>query len=95
MKSSDHPENQPADKKISKKEISKDLYGKLANTLSDYHLEGRKFENKLKKAARLLSAEIKKMYRKKEKTKKQKAPAEPGSAQYNYDGNTAGTLQVS
>jgi hypothetical protein len=72
------PEKVATPEKLSKKKISKTLYQKLATTLAEYNLTGKKFDNKLKKASKLLATDIARANRKKTtkaKAKKKKAGA--------------------
>jgi hypothetical protein len=58
-------ESQPVDKKGLKKQLSKEVQSKLSMMMAEYHVEGKKFKNKLKKAARSFATEIVKMNNKK------------------------------
>lgn len=76
------PEKTAAPEKLSKKKISKTLYQKLATTLAEYNLTGKKFDNRLKKTSKQLATDIARAQKKKQKptklkvkTKKKKATA--------------------
>jgi hypothetical protein len=63
-----------ATKKMTKKEVRRIVYEKLAGALAEYRigLKEKKFANNLKKASRLFAADIAKTIgKKKEKTQKQ------------------------
>lgn len=55
--------------KLSKKMISQSVYEKIAESLAEYNLQGKKFDNKLKKVSKLFAVDIAKATRKKEKAK--------------------------
>lgn len=55
--------------KLSKKKISESVYEKIAGSLAEYNLQGKKFDSKLKKVSRLFAVDIAKATRKKEKAK--------------------------
>lgn len=55
----------PSDRKLSKKEIFEKVYARIANSLAEFDLHGRKFEGKLKKVSKLFTKDISKATRKK------------------------------
>lgn len=67
---------QPASDKLSKKALSKVVFEKLSGSLVDYHLKGKKLENRLEKVSKRLAGDIvkgqKKDTPKKEKTIRRK-----------------------
>jgi hypothetical protein len=56
-------QDQPSTKNLSKKKISELVYSQIANSLSEFHLSGKKFENKLKKVSKLFAKDIAKANR--------------------------------
>jgi hypothetical protein len=54
---------------VSKKRLSEVLQLKLANSLDEYHLKGKKFKNTLEKASKAFASMIAKQDRKKKKAK--------------------------
>lgn len=50
--------------KISKKELSKSVFEKLSGSLGEYHLKGKKLENRLEKVSRQLAGDIAKAIKK-------------------------------
>ena len=61
---------QPADGTVSKKRLAELLQLKLANSLDEYHLKGKKFKNTLEKASKALASIIAKQNGKKKKATK-------------------------
>jgi hypothetical protein len=62
--------NQPEDqtltlKRLSKKQILENVYIRISNSLAEFDLHGKKFENKLKKASKLIAKDILKASKKK------------------------------
>jgi hypothetical protein len=94
MNNSDHKDNQSGSKKQLRKEVSRSVYDKLAGTMAEFHLEGKRFESKLRKASKLFAAEIMKMQRKKEKSRKHSYSTEVGTAANTFKGNATGTLSM-
>lgn len=64
-------------KKISKKQVRKEVFQKLSGALAEYKskLDKKKFENKLKKASKLFAVDIAKASKKKIKAVKAKKAA--------------------
>ena len=63
-----HITNQPvSDPKMVKKEIFDKVYIKIANSLSEFNLHGKKFEEQLKKVSKLFTKDITKASKKKKK----------------------------
>lgn len=60
---------QPATANVSKKNLTEVLQLKLANSVDEYHLKGKKFKNALEKASKALASLIAKQDRKKKKAK--------------------------
>ena len=60
---------QPATINVSKKRLAEVLQLKLANSLYEYHLKGKKFKNTLEKASKALASIIAKQDGKKRKAK--------------------------
>jgi hypothetical protein len=60
---------QPATIKVSKKSLAEVLQLKLANSLDEYHLKGKKFKSTLEKASKVLASIIAKQDGKKKKAK--------------------------
>lgn len=60
---------QPASGNISKKRLTEILQLKLANSLDEYHLKGKKFKSTLEKASKALASIIAKQDGKKKKAK--------------------------
>lgn len=58
---------QTSDRKLSKKEILEKVYAKIANSLAEFDLHGKKFEGKLKKVSKLFTKDISKATKKKNK----------------------------
>ena len=58
---------QPATLNVSKKRLSEVLQLKLANSLDEYHLKGKKFKSTLEKASKALASIIAKQDRKKKR----------------------------
>jgi hypothetical protein len=50
--------------KVSKKQLRKLVFEKLTGSLSEYHLKGKKLENRLDKVSRLLAGDIVKVIKK-------------------------------
>lgn len=73
---SQNTRNEKAAVKPSKKEISKTLYEKMAGSLAEYELKGKKFESRLKKVSKLFAVDVAKASRKKGKAKTKKEKAE-------------------
>lgn len=80
--------NQAEAKKSVRKELTKKVYGKLVNSLSEYNLKENKQVKKLKKVSRKLAIDIMKANKKKAKARKQQTPQIPAPApkEYSYDG---------
>jgi hypothetical protein len=63
-----HITNQPvSDRKMVKKEIFDKVYIKIANSLAEFNLHGKKFEEQLKKVSKLFTKDITKASKKKKK----------------------------
>lgn len=60
---------QPAGGGVSKKRLTEVLQLKLANSLDEYHLKGKKFKSTLEKASKALASIIAKQHAKKKKAK--------------------------
>jgi hypothetical protein len=54
---------------LSKKQIAEMVQSRLANSLSGFHLSGKKFDTRLKKASKVFAAIIARENRKTKKTK--------------------------
>ena len=63
-----HITDQPvSDPKMVKKEIFDKVYIKIANSLAEFNLHGKKFEGQLKKVSKLFTKDITKASKKKKK----------------------------
>jgi hypothetical protein len=51
-------QDQPLVENLSKKEIFKRVYIKIANSLAEFNLSGKKFDSKLKKASKQFAKDI-------------------------------------